>query len=153
MAFTLSSSAFLSGSPIPREFTGDGAGISPPLEWTDPPAGTEELVLICDDPDASSEVPFVHWLLYGIPPDVRGLPAGISLGIRGVGSTGRLGYTPPMPPVGSGSHRYRFRLIALDHATNLEPGADGDTVLRACDDSVLAETRLVGLYQRERRVA
>ena len=79
----LTSSAFANGQPIPKKYTGAGANVSPPLTWSDPPEGTRSLALICDDPDAPSaknprpEGPWVHWVIYNIPADVRSLPEGL----------------------------------------------------------------------------
>ena len=75
MRLRLTSTAFSDGQPIPKKYTGDGQNISPPLRWSSPPEGTQELVLICDDQDSSGRKPWVHWLVYNLPPDIRGLPA------------------------------------------------------------------------------
>ncbi len=77
MAFQLTSPAFAEGQPIPQKYTGEGADVSPPLSWSDLPKGAKELVLICDDPDAPTKDPWVHWVIYKIPATAKGLPEGI----------------------------------------------------------------------------
>ena len=77
MSLKLSSTAFGHEQTIPKQFTGDGEDLSPPLAWTDPPPATQQFVLICDDPDAPTPEPWVHWTLYNIPADVRSLAAGL----------------------------------------------------------------------------
>ncbi|MCX7590232.1 MAG: YbhB/YbcL family Raf kinase inhibitor-like protein [Kiritimatiellae bacterium] len=153
MTFKLASSAFAEGAAIPVKYTGDGPDISPPLTWTDPPAGTKSLVLICDDPDAPVGT-WVHWVLYDIPPTTRSLAEGIpTIGtVPGVGKQGkndfrRLGYGGPAPPPGK-PHRYFFKLYAVDVETGLAPGATKTEVLKAIEGHILAETRLMGTYKR-----
>jgi Raf kinase inhibitor-like YbhB/YbcL family protein len=76
MAKKVSSLAFTPDGPIPAKHTGEGQDISPPLEWSELPEGTKEVALICNGPDAPTERPFVHWVVYKIPADQRGLPEG-----------------------------------------------------------------------------
>ncbi|MBC7259110.1 MAG: YbhB/YbcL family Raf kinase inhibitor-like protein [Chloroflexi bacterium] len=149
---TLTSPAFPAGGEIPRKYTCDGENVSPPLEWGAPPQGTQSLVLIMDDPDAPAGV-WDHWLLYNLPADARGLPEGIAPdaarpdGSRhGANSWGRLGYGGPCPP--SGTHRYFFRLYALDTTLNLAAGANKAQVLAAMAGHVLAQGELMGTYRR-----
>ena len=152
--FTLTSPAFATGHPIPAEYTADGADRSPPLNWTSPPAGTAALVLICDDPDAPRGA-WVHWVLYGIPPERDSLPAGVDpaartiaeLGTQGRNDFGRIGYGGPAPPPGK-PHRYLFKLFAISEATGLQPGATKTEVLRAIQRHVLKDAVLMGTYQR-----
>jgi Raf kinase inhibitor-like YbhB/YbcL family protein len=159
MSFTLSSSAFEANELIPRKFTGDGEGISPPLSWSDPPAETQQFALICDDPDAPTPQPWVHWLLYCISKDIRSLPAGLPKArslrqlagaMQGCNSWGPkyLGYCGPAPPRGHGVHHYHFRLFALDKALKLKPGVDKQMLLKVIDGHILGEAEVVGLYQR-----
>jgi Raf kinase inhibitor-like YbhB/YbcL family protein len=150
--FTLSSNAFIQEAAIPTRYSCDGENISPPLEWGDPPQGTESFALILDDPDAPGGT-WVHWILYNIPAEVRALPEAIPPeeelpdGSRhGENSFGRLDYGGPCPP--SGTHRYFFKLYALDVTLDLEPGVDKKTLLQAMEGHVLAEAELMGTYPR-----
>jgi Raf kinase inhibitor-like YbhB/YbcL family protein len=152
--WNLTSSAFAEGERVPTRYTGDGENLSPPLEWTAPPEGTVELVLICNDPDAPRG-DFTHWLAYGMAPDLRALPEGISTDPevtaptvkQGNNSAGSVGYTGPKPPPGP-QHRYQFILIALKEASGLEPRADRQAVERALQGKELGRTTLQGVYSR-----
>ncbi len=153
MAFTLTSSAFQEGQPIPKKYTGEGQDISPPLQWTDPPADTKSFALICDDPDAPKGT-WVHWVAWNIPAQTRSLPEGVpgqkklESGItQGNNSWPKLGYGGPMPPPGK-PHRYYFKLYALDAEVQLEPGATKEVLLNAVKGHTLAEAQLMGTYQR-----
>jgi Raf kinase inhibitor-like YbhB/YbcL family protein len=160
MTISLGSSAFAEGEAIPKEFTGDGRDVSPPLRWEGVPAGTKELALICDDPDAPTPEPWVHWVIYKMAADVGELPQGMPSGSRlesplkalqgrNSWSTGRtIGYRGPAPPPGHGVHHYHFRLYALDCELDVHPGIDKNTLLAAMDGHVLAQGELVGTYQR-----
>src|SRR5690242_10847803 len=106
---TVSSTAFKAGQPIPQEYTDYGKRRSIPLSWSDPPPGTRSLAIVMDDPDARSERPFVHWLIYNIPPDTKSLEAGLPTtprldapkgALQGRNSTRSLGYFGPRPPKG-----------------------------------------------------
>ena len=153
MAFELTSTAFAPGEPIPPKYTCDGQDISPPLQWSDPPQGTQNLALICDDPDAPVGT-WVHWVLYNLPAQARSLPeavpsqAELSDGSRhGKNGWGRLDYGGPCPP--SGTHRYFFKLYALDTVLDLEAGADKKQVLQAMEGHILAQAELMGVYSRQ----
>jgi Raf kinase inhibitor-like YbhB/YbcL family protein len=157
MKITVQSSAIEPGKPIPRQYTGDGQDISPPLAWSDVPAGTKELALICDDPDAPTPEPWVHWVIYKIPPECKGLAQQISQServlspadaVQGKNSWNTVGYRGPAPPKGHGVHHYHFKLYALDTPLDLGPGADKKTLVRAMTDRVLGEGEIVGTYQR-----
>lgn len=152
--FALASSAFTSGGSIPDIYTGDGADISPPLEWTSPPAGTVSLVLICEDPDAPVGN-WIHWVIFNIPPDSAGLPEGVPPGagygasaLQGLNSWGSNGYGGPAPP--SGTHRYFFRLYALDCMLRIGARSTADRVRQAMEGHVLASAELMGTYTRTR---
>ena len=156
-AMNLTSSAFADGDLIPVKFTGDGDNISPPLAWADLPAATRQLALICDDPDAPRPTPWVHWVIYAITPDVEGLteavPGDKQLddppgAMQGMNSGNTVGYRGPAPPKGHGPHHYRFTLYALDAPVPLQPGATREEVDAAIRPHVLAEARLVGIYER-----
>ena len=149
---TLTSPAFHDGEPIPRRYTCDGADVSPALAWSGAPAETESYALICDDPDAPGGT-WVHWVLYDLPPSVTALDEGIasvdrpdSGGVSGTNDFGRLGYGGPCPP--RGTHRYYFRIYALDTILDLPPGATRRQLLRAIDGHIVAEARLMGTYER-----
>lgn len=145
----LRSKAFSPGAPIPRRHTGEGEDLSPPLEWSELPEGTVELVLICDDPDAPSAKPFLHWLLYRLPASVTGLAEGDDGGgIAGANDFGSYGYRGPMPPKGHGTHHYRFRLYALDTALRFPAGAHRGPVEVAMGGHVLDRGELIGIYER-----
>jgi len=153
----LMSSAFGNGSRIPTKYTGDGEDLSPPLAWEDVPAGTKELVLICDDPDAPTPQPWVHWVLYRIPAETRSLAEGASRAAALPGVQGRnswksgqtTGYRGPAPPPGHGLHHYRFRLYAIDTHLSLPPRMDKEAVLGAIKGHILAEAETVGTYERK----
>ena len=154
---TLKSPAFENNRLIPIRHTGDGEDRSPPLEWSGLPDGTKELALICDDPDAPRREPWVHWVIYRIPADVAGLKAGIErserladpLGARqGRNSWNTIGYRGPAPPRHRGPHHYHFKLYALDAELALDPGLDKNKLLAAMKGHILAETKLVGIYER-----
>jgi len=160
MAIQLTSAAFAQGAVIPKKYTGEGDDVSPPLAWSGLPAGTKELALICDDPDAPTTEPWVHWVVYKIPPDLGGLPEGIDKAARlknppGVfqgknsWTSGRtVGYRGPLPPPGSGVHHYHFRLYALEARLAVEPGLSKTTLLEEMSDHILGEADLVGTYAR-----
>ncbi len=146
---TLKSRAFESGQPIPAKYTGEGQNTSPPLAWSEPPAGTEEFALICDDPDAPRDEPWVHWVLYKIPGDRRELAEGDKAGaVEGQTSWETVGYGGPMPPPGHGTHHYHFKLYALDQPLELGPGTTKEGVLEAMDGHILEQAELVGTYER-----
>lgn len=157
MDFSLSSSAFLHNQKIPLRYARDGEDVSPPLAWSGVPEGTAELALICDDPDAPMATPFVHWVLYGLSPDVAGLAEGVPnqgeltdpvRARQGQNSWGKTGYGGPAPPHGHGVHHYHFTLYALSRRLELAPGLTKEKLLAAMDGAVLAKTRLTGLYER-----
>jgi Raf kinase inhibitor-like YbhB/YbcL family protein len=148
----LVSSAFQPGAPIPARFTCDGQDLSPPLQWSGHPAQTKSFALIMDDPDAPGGT-FVHWVLYNVPPVTLALPEAVpsksSLGDgsrQGRNSFGKTGYGGPCPP--SGTHRYFFRLYALNRELELAAGATREQLLSAMKGHVLAEAELMGRYAR-----
>ena len=152
MTLQISSSAFSEGQMIPRQYTCDGTDISPALSWHGVPEGTRSLALICDDPDAPVGT-WVHWVLFNIDPGKTGLPARISPdaevagGARhGTNDFRRLGYGGPCPP--GGTHRYFFKLYALDTALELEAGATKAQLEAAMQGHILAQAQLMGKYRR-----
>lgn len=148
----LRSSAFNDGDMIPRKYTCDGSNISPPLTWSGVPAGAKSIALICDDPDAPRGT-FVHWVVFNIPPSSSGLREGLPNektlqdgSKQGLNDFRRIGYGGPCPP--SGTHRYYFKLYALDVELDLDPGATKKELLNAMEGHVLAEATLMGKYRR-----
>jgi len=157
MTITVQSAAFKEGLAIPKRHTGDGEDVSPPLFWSDVPAGTRELALIVDDPDAPTSEPWVHWVLYKLPGDTRSLQQGVARtatlavpagAVQGKNSWNSVGFRGPSPPKGHGVHHYHFKLYALDTPLALSPGADKRTLSKAMSGHVLGEGELVGTYQR-----
>jgi len=152
-AMTLSSPAFSDGQPIPVQFSCDGDNISPPLAWSDVPAGTKSFVLVMDDPDAPSGT-FRHWGAYGIDASARSLLAGAGLPSSAAASQVLNGkdqraYAGPCPPPGSGAHHYRFKLYAVDKAElELADDATVGSLEREATDHKLGEAQLVGTFER-----
>lgn len=154
MSINLTSAAFKDGEMIPQKYTCDGADVSPPLHWQGLPDGTRSLTLICDDPDAPMGA-WVHWVLYNIPPDAAELPENVPTdrildngAKQGMNDFKRLGYGGPCPP--GGTHRYFFKVYALDIEIGLEPGATKAELLKAMEGHVLDEGELMGRYSRQR---
>ena len=152
MAIEVRSSAFEDGDPVPTRYTCDDLDVSPPLSWGSVPDGTQRLALIADDPDAPRGT-FVHWVVYNLPPDTRGLPEDVpnqqilpSGAAQGVNGAGSVGYMGPCPP--SGTHRYFFKVYALDTQLGLGAGASNEEVLDAMEGHVLGEGQLMGTYRR-----
>jgi hypothetical protein len=145
----ITSPAFAANGRIPKQYTGEGTNISPPLSWRGVPKETKELALICDDPDAPTPKPWVHWVVYKIPPTPNGLPenAHASL-VQGQNDFGKRGYGGPMPPKGHGAHRYQFHLYALDQPLSAHARLTKDQLLEMIRGHVLDEGRLVGVYER-----
>ncbi|MCH8310051.1 MAG: YbhB/YbcL family Raf kinase inhibitor-like protein, partial [Chloroflexi bacterium] len=134
----LSSSAFANGESIPKVYTCDGADVSPPLDWSGLPSGVQSLALIVDDPDAPRGT-WVHWVVYGLAPDLRNLPqdaSGVAF-ISGTNDFGNAAYGGPCPPSGP-AHRYFMRLYALDSTLDLEGGATKPQLLNAMDGKIIA---------------
>jgi Raf kinase inhibitor-like YbhB/YbcL family protein len=152
MAMRVESPAFAEGGQIPRQYTCDGRDISPPLSWSGVPEATKSLALICDDPDAPGKT-WVHWVLFNLPPRTKelleGMPALETIsggGEQGVNDFRKIGYGGPCPP--SGTHRYVFKLYALDAEVALASGATRADLDRAMKGRVLAEGALTGKYSR-----
>lgn len=152
MAITVTSSAFTEGALIPKKHTCDAEDISPDLKWSGVPSGTQSLTLICDDPDAPVGT-WVHWVIFNIPADAPALQAGIPAeaelknGARhGKNDFRKLGYGGPCPP--GGTHRYYFKLYAVDTVLDLESGSTKAQLLAAMKGHILAEGQLMGKYKR-----
>ena len=154
MALTITSSAFAQNSSIPSKYTCDGADVSPPLAWADAPAGTKSFALIADDPDAPMGT-WVHWVAWNIPAQSTGLKEGVDPSAalddgtkQGISDFKKPGYGGPCPP--SGTHRYFFKLYALDSTLNLPATANKANLEAATKGHVLAEAQLMGMYARSR---
>ena len=149
-SFRLTSPAFADGAEIPVKYTCHGQNVSPPLDWSQGPVGTASFALIMDDPDAA----YTHWVIFNLPPDTRGLPEALpkdgtlaSGALQGKNGGGSIRYIGPCPPRGT-PHHYRFTLYALDKSLDLATGASKEQVLQAMQGHILAQSQLVGLYQR-----
>jgi Raf kinase inhibitor-like YbhB/YbcL family protein len=148
----LKSIAFEAGATIPKQYTGDGQNISPPLAWTAAPEHTKSFALICDDPDAPAGT-WVHWVIFNLPGEMRELPENIpsrkSLANgakQGLNDFHQIGYGGPYPP--HGEHRYFFKLYALDAKLDLDAGLKKANLLKAIEGHILAESKLLGKYRR-----
>ncbi len=152
MPFAISSPAFEDQATIPKKHTADGEDLSPKLEWTGVPDGTRSFAIIMDDPDAPPGT-WVHWVLYDLPasaselpenvPNENKLPNGAS---QGRNDFRKIGYGGPCPP--RGTHKYYFKLYALDTELGLNPGATKQQLLDAMKGHILAEAQLMGRYRR-----
>ncbi len=143
------STAFNEGETIPTRYTCDGEDVSPPLQWSAMPSGTQSFALIVDDPDAPIGI-WVHWVLFDIPGDAEGLAEAANSGTVGANSWGDNAYGGPCPPPKDGAHRYFFKLYALDvEELGLAPGASKEELEVAMQGHVLAEIQLMGTYERQ----
>lgn len=147
MTIQISSSAFAHNELIPKRYTCDGEDVSPELSWQNVPDGTISFVLIVDDPDAPIGT-FVHWVLFNLPGNLNGLKEGVKgIGVGGVNDFRRSGYGGPCPPRGS-THRYFFKLYALDTTLSLTAGVKKADVEKAMQGHILAQGELIGRYGR-----
>lgn len=152
MSFQIESDVFEAGGPIPGKFSCDGQDVSPPLSWNGLPQGTESLALVMEDPDAPAGN-WVHWVIYNIPASLSGLPEGVPAerelangSLSGLNSWGRNGYGGPCPP--RGTHRYFFRLYALDAPLELAGGATRERLSEAMQGHILGQAEIMGTYRR-----
>ena len=144
----ITSSAFQEGGNIPSKFTCEGSDTSPPLQISGVPSDAKSLVLIADDPDAPGGL-FTHWLVWNIPPQTSSIPEGSAAkGVQGANDFGKSGYRGPCPP--PGTHRYSFKVFALDRELDLRSGAKRSEVDTATKGHVVAQGELVGLYGRKK---
>lgn len=146
----LSSPVFKEGEEIPKKYSCEGVDVSPPLSIEDVPDGTLSLVLLMEDPDAPSVKPFVHWVVFNIPPDTKEFKEGEApyKSVEGMNTTNALGYMGPCPP--SGTHRYEFKLYAVNKMLNLFDETDRKMVLREIEGCILAQTTLTGVYHKQK---
>ena len=152
-ALEMQSEVFESKGYIPDRYTCDAQDFSPPLSWSGISENAKSLVLICDDHDSSFKI-WVHWVAFNIPPEAEGLKEDISKEelaelsiVEGMNDFGKVGYKGPCPPSGK-AHRYSFKLYALDTTLVLEEGASKKDIIEAMQGHIVAEAKLVGLYQR-----
>jgi Raf kinase inhibitor-like YbhB/YbcL family protein len=144
----VTSSAFQEGGDIPSKFTCDVSDTSPPLQIAGVPSGAKSLVLIVDDPDAPGGL-FTHWLAWNIPPQTGSIAEGNApKGVQGANDFGKSGYRGPCPP--PGTHRYSFKIFALDRELELRSGAKRSQVDAAMKDHVIAQGELVGRYAKRK---
>lgn len=160
----ITSGGFKDSEKLDAKYTVEAQDVSPPISWSDAPPGTKSFALVCDDPDAPSPrkpgpEPWVHWVIFNIAADLRELPQGIGHELgpeqvpgarHGVNSwpSDNVGYRGPAPPPGSGTHRYFFKLYALDSMLDLSAGATKKQLLEAMSGHILGEGQLVGTYER-----
>jgi len=150
--FKLTSNTFKEGQPIPRQYTCDGVNVSPGLEWTGVPKTSKTIAIIADDPDAPSGT-FTHWVLYNLSSETMGmvenLPTTGNLkagGQQGENDFQQIGYGGPCPP--SGTHRYFFKIYALDDELPLKAGAKRAEVEKAMEGHIVGQAQLMGTYKR-----
>jgi hypothetical protein len=155
MAMEITTSVFEAGGMIPREFTCDGVNQSPAFSWSGIPVGTAGLVLLCEDPDAPSGT-WSHWGLFNLPASLRELPGGVPTtarleggALQGKNDFGKIGYSGPCPPRGT-THRYYFRLFALDRKLTLEAGVSRQQVRAQMQGHILAQAEWMGSYSRQK---
>ena len=142
---TLTSPVFAEGEAIPIQFSCDGDDLSPELAWAGIPDGTASLVLFFDDPDAPGGT-WDHWILFNIPADLTGLAQDGTAGTDGNNSWNRTGYGGPCPP--GGTHRYFFKLYAIDTRLDLPEGAAKGEIESAMEGHILGQVELMGTYTR-----
>jgi Raf kinase inhibitor-like YbhB/YbcL family protein len=144
----ITSSAFQEGASIPSKFSCDGSNTSPPLQIAEVPSGAKSLVLIVDDPDAPSGL-FTHWAVWNVSPQINAIAEGSApKGVRGTNDFGKSGYGGPCPP--SGTHRYYFKIFALDRELDLPFGAKRGQLDEAMKGHVVAQGELMGRYSRKK---
>lgn len=152
-SFQITSSAFVQGGQIPQKYTANGEDISPPLSWAAAPSDTKSFTITCEDPDATGTGggAFFHWIIFDIPGNVTQLTEGITNqrtldngAKQGTNDMGTIGYSGPSPP--NGTHRYAFKIYALDTTLNLEPGATKQQVTNAMQGHILAQAQITGKY-------
>jgi len=153
MDFKLFSASFTEGELIPGKYTCDGENVSPPLNWTNPPAAVKSFALIVDDPDAPIG-DWVHWIVFNIPKDVNELKENASLkkllpqgSVEGLNDFRKNNYGGPCPP--SGTHRYFFKFYALDNLLSLKESTTKKQLLEAMKGHILVQASLMGIYKRK----
>jgi Raf kinase inhibitor-like YbhB/YbcL family protein len=149
----VTSPAFGEGKSIPKKYTGRGKNVSPPLKWGKVPEGTKSIAVLCEDPDAPKKKPWVHWVLFNLPADAKELSEGVkkrktlpSRAKQGKNDSGKIGYSGPNPP--SGTHRYFFKVYALDKKLSLKAGSTRKKLLAKMEGHILAEGELMGKVKK-----
>lgn len=153
---TIRAGAFAPGGTIPAQYSAYMQNQSPALRWSGVPKNAKSLVIMMEDPDATSPKPFVHWIMANISPKVSALPAKLPMSeklaslsaMQGSNHTGAIGYFGPKPPAGTGAHAYHFQIFALDKRLNLPSGFNRQALLDAMNGHVLARGEVVGKFQR-----
>ena len=147
----IESTSFENNSAIPAKYTCDGKDINPELRIIDVPDGTQELVLIVDDPDAPGGI-WTHWTVWGISPDIDVIKEGVlpDGAVEGVTSFGTIGYGGPCPPEGTGVHRYFFRLYALNKKIDLPAASTTEELKEKIEGSIIEEADIIGLYTHDK---
>jgi Raf kinase inhibitor-like YbhB/YbcL family protein len=158
MTFAITSPTFDDQGEIPIRYTCEGEDVSPPLEWTDPPVGTESFVLIIDDPDApdpaAPRMIWVHWVLYNLPAAARQLPEAVTRNglppgtCEGTNNWNRPGYGGPCPPIGR--HRYFHKLHALDTVLPALRDPTKAAIEKAMAGHILGKAEIVGTYRKQK---
>ncbi len=158
-AIVLESPTMTGGEMMPRDYTPDGRNLSPPLTWSNLPPGTRSLAVVCADFGAGNPPPWVHWIMYNIPPTATGLPEGLPFlpddvmpaelagAIQGLNGWRRPYYRGPAPPRGT-PHIYHFTVYALDDDLGLEAGLDREEFLDAAEGHVIGRGDIVPIYER-----
>ena len=145
----ITSSAFQEGGNIPPKFTCDAGDSSPPLRIAEIPSDAKTLALVVDDPDAPSGL-FTHWIVWNISPQTNTIAEGSAAqGVQGTNDFGKSGYGGPCPP--SGTHRYYFKIFALDRELNLPSGTKRNQLDAAMKGHVVAQGQLMGRYAKQKR--
>lgn len=145
----ITSDAFSHHESIPDKHSSNGEDVSPALDWSGVPDGTQSFAVVCHDPDAPLVDGFTHWVVYGIDGTAKGLPEGVTDLDHGVNSMGNQSYNGPAPPPGHGSHHYYFWVYALREDPDLEAGLERRELLDAIEDLVIEQARFVGTYKNE----
>lgn len=152
-SFSISSPSFSSGGAIPKQFSCDGPDLSPQLSWTEPPVGSMTFALLVDDPDAPAGN-WNHWVMWNLPASARSLPEGVGKSRRlsdgsqqGPNDFHKVGYNGPCPPANK-THRYRFKLFALDRKLTLTGDAGKPELEAAMKGHILAQAEWMGTYHR-----
>lgn len=156
MNMQVTSIAFTEGQPIPEKYTCSGPDVSPPVTWSNAPAGTKSFALIADDPDAPMRT-WVHWVIFNLPSATTSLPENMPKSSelpdgakQGMNSFHDMGYGGPCPPPGK-PHHYHFKIYALDTMLDLKPGVTKEELLKAMEGHALGQGQLIGTFQREKK--